>query len=119
MIEPLIASCESKDLAKKSEIEISEFCNILRFNIPNISQDLLINFQHEFKLENDNSVILNYVQFFDKYASKEEVINITSKGYDPMLAALNEIVDINSLIKKIVVALNNSTVNVSYALKFI
>lgn len=37
MIEPLISACEAKDTERKAEIEITEFVNVLRFNLPNVS----------------------------------------------------------------------------------
>ncbi|EAR94381.2 EF hand protein (macronuclear) [Tetrahymena thermophila SB210] len=118
MIEPLNQACESRDTDKKLEIEISEFCNIIRFTIQDISEDLLINFQREYILENDSNMI-EYQDFFNKYASKEEIQKLSQMQYESLLNPSKENIDVNMLIKRIVYAISDSNVNVNYALKFI
>ena len=63
--------------------------------------------------------MIEYQDFFEKYASKEEVQRISKMNQDSILNPSHETADINQIMKRIVQALSNSTVNVSYALKFI
>lgn len=69
-------------------------------------------------MENETNKI-EYHEFFNKYASKEEIQKISKMQYDYLLNPAKEDIDVNILMTKIVSSLNESTVNVSYALKFI
>lgn len=74
--------------------------------------------QREFILENETTMI-DYQEFFATYASKEEVQRITKQQLESLINPAKKDVDINLVIKRIVGALADSTVNLNYALKFI
>ncbi|EGR33535.1 hypothetical protein IMG5_049950 [Ichthyophthirius multifiliis] len=101
-IELLISSCENRDSDKKGIIEIQDFCRILKLNIPQISENLILNFQREYINENCQNHF-DYQDFFNKYASKQEIEQIKKaeecKVIDPYAG-----IDVNFLMKRIVEA---------------
>lgn len=69
-IEKVYKHCLQLDVEKTGYIELQVFSNIICYNLPEISSELMVTFQHEWNILT-NEKIIDYNRYFLEYVGYE------------------------------------------------
>lgn len=115
-IKELLAFCEKFDEKHEGTINFSAFLNIIKVLIENLPEKLLYNYSQEYKQYNPENPLFDYKSFYNQYLKALDPLTQENNLENPSL--IDSKIDLNQLYQGIQKVLQNSNVNLNYAIKF-